>query len=276
MSESFYNSYCGKLKAVIFDWAGTTIDYGCFGPTGVFIEIFRQKGIELTEREARGPMGMHKRDHICALTNYPRIAEEWRNIYGRDCNDQDIEAMFNSFIPLQLSVLEKYSTIVPELPDALNVVKSMNLKIGSTTGYNTEMMDIVTKSAARQGYTADSVVCASEVSAGRPAPWMAFKTAERLGIYPMQAIVKIGDTISDIQEGNNAGMWSVGVVMSSNEMGLTTEEISMLDHQELDILKRRVRNTFKNAGADYVIDDLSEIEELLDKINSELACGEKP
>ena len=271
-----YNSYCGKLKAVIFDWAGTTIDYGCFGPTGVFIEIFRQKGIELMDREARGPMGMHKRDHIRALTNYPRIAEEWRNIYGGDCNDQDIEAMFNSFIPLQLSVLEKYSTIVPELPDALNVVKSMNLKIGSTTGYNNEMMDIVTKSAARQGYIADSVVCASEVSAGRPAPWMAFKTAERLGIYPMQAIVKIGDTISDIQEGNNAGMWSVGVVMSSNEMGLTTQEISMLDHQELDILKRRVRNTFKNAGADYVIDDLSEIEELLDKINSELACGEKP
>jgi phosphonoacetaldehyde hydrolase len=105
---------------------------------------------------------------------------------------------------------------------------------------------------------------------------MAFKTAEKLGIYPMQAIVKIGDTISDIKEGINAGMWSVGVVMSSNEMGLTQEEIGMLDHLELATIKKHVRNSFKNAGADYVIDNLSEIEELLDRINSELACGEKP
>jgi len=276
MNESSSNYYCGKLKAVIFDWAGTTVDFGCFGPTGVFIEVFKEKGIEVTDKEVRGPMGMHKRDHIRALTKYPRIAQEWKNRYGRESNESDIEEMFNDFIPLQISVIDKYSTIIPELPAALKTIRSMNMKIGSTTGYNNEMMEILKASAARQGYIADSVVCATDVSAGRPAPWMAFKSAENLGIYPMQAIVKIGDTISDIKEGINAGMWSVGVIMSSNEMGLSQEEIMNIETSELEKRRKTVRNSFLNAGADFVIDTLDEMEELIDRINAELSCGEKP
>ena len=218
MNNSYKKNYNGRLKAVIFDWAGTTVDFGCFAPTGVFIEVFRQNGIEITAKEARGPMGMHKRDHIREITKYPRISTEWKSVHHRDCTEHDIEEMFRSFIPLQLSVIEKFSTIIPELPEALKVIRNYDMKIGSTTGYNNEMMNILTLSAARQGYAADSVVCATDVPAGRPAPWMAFRNAENLGIYPMKAIVKIGDTIADIEEGINAGMWSVGVVTSSNEM----------------------------------------------------------
>jgi phosphonoacetaldehyde hydrolase len=259
-----------RLKAVIFDWAGTTVDFGCFAPTGVFIEVFRQKGIEITLKEARGPMGIHKHDHIKVITRYPRIASEWRMIHGNECTEKDIEEMFNNFIPLQLSVIEKYSTIITELPEALKVIRALDMKIGSTTGYNKEMMNILTLSAARQGYEADSVICASDVPAGRPAPWMAFRNAENLGIYPMQSILKIGDTIADIQEGINAGMWSVGVVVSSNEMGMTQEEIRLMEPKELESRKQLVRNSFFEAGADYVIDNLSEIGDLIDKINVKL------
>jgi len=276
MNENYKSNYCGKLKAVIFDWAGTTVDFGCFAPTGVFIEVFRQKGIEITNKEARGPMGMHKRDHIRKITQLPRIAEEWIRVHGQSCSDNEIEEMFSNFIPLQLSVIENHSEIVPELPHALKKIRSMNMKIGSTTGYNNEMMKILTSAAAKQGYVPDVVVCATDVSAGRPAPWMAFRNAEILGIYPMQAFLKIGDTVSDIEEGVNAGMWSVGVIMSSNEMGLTLENIRNMEPVELASRKNQVRNTFLNAGADFAIDSLDEIEELIDKINIELNCGERP
>lgn len=276
MSTSYKNSYKGRLKAVIFDWAGTTFDFGCFAPTGVFVEVFRQKGIEITQKEARGPMGVHKRDHIRIITRYPRIASEWKMIHGRECTEKDTEEMFNNFIPLQLSVIEKYSAIIPELPEALKVIRALDMKIGSTTGYNNEMMSILTLCAARQGYVADSVVCATDVPAGRPAPWMAFRNAENLGIYPMQAILKIGDTIADIEEGLNAGMWSVGVVTSSNEMGMTQEEISFMDPEELLSRKEFVRNSFLEAGADYVIDNLSETGELIEKINAKLAGSRNP
>jgi phosphonoacetaldehyde hydrolase len=269
-------NYTGRLKAVIFDWAGTTVDFGCFAPTGVFVEVFRQKGIEITLSEARGPMGMHKRDHIREITKYPRIVAEWQRIYGTKCSENDVEVMFKNFIPLQLSVLEHHTEIIPELPEALQIIRSMDMKIGSTTGYNNEMMEILTAAAARQGYVADSVVCATDVPSGRPAPWMAFRNAENLGIYPMHSIVKIGDTISDIEEGSNAGMWSVGVVISSNEMGLTQQEIDELDTTDLEKRIIEVRNNFINAGADFVIDSLAETGELINKINTKLVRGERP
>lgn len=265
-----------KVKTVIFDWAGTTVDYGCFAPTGVFREVFRQKGIEITEGEARAFMGIYKRDHIKAIARLPRVMEEWNRLYGKKCLEEDIEDMFQNFIPLQISVIDNYSQIVPELPEALRIIRSMGLKIGSTTGYTSEMMKILSASVERQGYSPDTMVCASDVKEGRPAPWMAFRNAEMLGIYPMETIVKIGDTVADIKEGVNAGMWSVGVVMSSNEMGLTLEEVKLLEPAELDERKQIVRNIFTNAGADYVIDSLLDIGELLEKINLELYSGEKP
>jgi phosphonoacetaldehyde hydrolase len=270
MNRIIKNKYTGRLKAVIFDWAGTTVDFGCFAPTGVFVEVFRQKGIWISQKEARGPMGMHKRDHIRAISKYPRIAAEWSDTHGRECTEKDIEEMFMSFIPLQLSVIEAHSEIIPELPGALEVIRSHDMKIGSTTGDNNEMMEILTGSAAKQGYVADCVVCATDVPAGRPAPWMAFRNAEKMGIYPMQSIVKIGDTIADIEEGINAGMWSVGVVLSSNEMGLTQKEISMLRIDDLEKRKSIVREAYFNAGADFVIDDLSEMAGLIEKINQSL------
>ena len=49
------------------------------------------------------------------------------------------------------------------------------------------------------------------------------------------------------------------------------EEIRLIDPIELERRKQLVRNSFFEAGADYVIDNLSEIGDLIDKINEELA-----
>jgi len=276
MKNSVKQTNRNELQAVIFDWAGTTVDFGCFGPTGVFVELFRLKGIEITINEARGPMGMHKRDHIRELTNLPRVHNEWKLKYGRECTEKDIDELYNHFIPMQLSALEEHSEVIPELFDSEKIIKSHGMKIGSTTGYNDKMMEILASSAARQGYIPDSIVCATDVPAGRPAPWMAFRCAENLGVYPMHLILKVGDTIADILEGKNAGMWSVGVVDSSNEMGLTRSELLALDGKEYEERRLKIIESYKNAGADYVIDNLSETEELIVSINERLGSGERP
>lgn len=54
----------GKIEAVIFDWAGTTVDFGCFAPVQAFVEVFKHFGIEPTMEEVRKPMGMLKRDTL--------------------------------------------------------------------------------------------------------------------------------------------------------------------------------------------------------------------
>ena len=67
-----------KIEGVIFDWAGTTVDFGCFAPVNVFLEIFKNAGVEVTMEEARIPMGMLKRDHIKAMLKMPRISGIWK------------------------------------------------------------------------------------------------------------------------------------------------------------------------------------------------------
>jgi len=68
------------IEAVIFDWAGTTVDYGCFAPVQAFIETFKNEGIEVSFDEVRQPMGALKRDHIRALLEMPRITNLFENV----------------------------------------------------------------------------------------------------------------------------------------------------------------------------------------------------
>ena len=80
-----------KIEGVIFDWAGTTVDFGCFAPVNVFIDIFKNAGIDVTMEEARAPMGMLKIDHIRALGSMPRISTLWEEKFRRVFNEQDVE-----------------------------------------------------------------------------------------------------------------------------------------------------------------------------------------
>lgn len=276
MDFSFRRSYRGPLQAVILDWAGTAVDYGCFAPAGVFVEVFSERGVEISMDEAREPMGLHKRDHIRTLSRLPRIATAWEQAHGKPCAEEDVEAMFQQFVPRQLQVITRHADLIPELLVAQAGFRRRKLKIGTTTGYNNEMMDILTREARRRGYEPDSVVCSTDVPAGRPAPWMAFRSAMDLGVYPMEACVKIGDTPADVEEGLNAGMWSAAVLLSSNEMGMTLEQVQRGDADRVEMRKARAKERLQRAGAHFVIDTLKDVEGMLDEIEARLRQGEKP
>ena len=83
-----------RIEAVIFDWAGTTVDYGCFAPVQVFVEVFRHVGIEPTMEEVREPMGMLKRDHIKTMLHMERIHKLWLEKYEREFTEEDIDSMY--------------------------------------------------------------------------------------------------------------------------------------------------------------------------------------
>src|SRR5205814_4267553 len=102
MEFTFQRTYRGPLKAVLLDWAGTTMDYGCFAPAVVFMEVFKRKGVEITIEEAREPMGAHKKVHIRQISQNDNVAKKWQQAHKRKPNEEDIETMFREFIPLQL------------------------------------------------------------------------------------------------------------------------------------------------------------------------------
>ncbi|MCA9430575.1 MAG: phosphonoacetaldehyde hydrolase [Candidatus Omnitrophica bacterium] len=276
MDFVFRRTYRGPLKAAIFDWAGTTVDYGCCAPAGVFAEVFHRRGIEVTQEQARGPMGMHKRDHILTMSKMPEIAKKWEDVHGQPCEESDIDSMFDEFVPMQLACLPNYNELTPGTLIAQEDLRKRGMKIGSTTGYNREMLDFILGDAKKQGYAPDTGVSAAEVSAGRPAPWMVFKVAEQLGVYPMEAYVKVGDTVSDIGEGLNAGMWTVGITKAGNEVGLSKSEVDSMDPEQLAVRIERAENRLLAAGAHFIIKTMEEVPSILDEINRRLAAGERP
>ena len=95
------------IEAVVFDWAGTTVDYGCFAPVQAFMEAFAHFGIEVTMEETRNPMGMLKIEHIRTMLQMERIAKLWADKYGRSANDEDVRAIYEQFEPKLFSILHR-------------------------------------------------------------------------------------------------------------------------------------------------------------------------
>jgi len=276
MEFMFRREYRGPLKGVILDWAGTTLDYGCFAPAVVFVEVYKRQRTPITIEQAREPMGAHKRVHIQKISQIEPVAALWEKVHGKRCTEEDIDAMFKEFVPLQLACLKDYAALIPGTVEAVQDFRRRGLKIGSTTGFTEEMMNILIVEAKRQGYEPDSSFCATMVPAGRPEPWMCLQNAMKLRIFPMEAWVKVGDTLPDIDEGLNAGMWTIGLAKTGNEVGLTEEQVNALPANVRAAKLARAYQRMTQRGAHYVVDGIGDVPPLLDEINRRLASGEKP
>lgn len=265
-----------RLRAVIFDWAGTTVDYGSLAPLAPFLEVFRRRGVELTVAEARTPMGMYKRDHISALLQMESVRRRWFEVHQRYPVEADVDSLFEEFIPLQLAAIKDHADLIPGCLECQAELRKEGLKIGTTTGYDREMMDILAPLARQQGFVPDSIVCVSDVPKGRPAPWMAVLSAMQMDAYPLWAVLKVGDTETDIHEGINAGMWTAGVVLTGNAFGLTEAEVKALPEAELRTRYDQAEHMFRQAGAHFVVEGVWQIPSLVPQINRLLEQGEKP
>ncbi len=268
--------YRGPLRAVILDWAGTVVDHGSFAPTAVFLRLFADRGVPITSEDARVGMGLMKKEHLRAILARPAVAAAWEAVHGAPPTAGDIEDLFARFVPLQLAVLADHAEPIPGLLETVAELRRRGLKIGSTTGYLRAMMDVLAPAAAAQGYAPDCLVCSDEVPAGRPAPWMCFLNAMRLGVYPMAALVKVGDTPVDMEEGLNAGMWTVGVTLTGSPLGLTAAKVATLTPQERAEARARIGGQLLAAGAHLVIEGVRDLPGAIDELEARLRCGETP
>jgi len=269
-------TYRGSLKGIILDWAGTTMDYGCMAPAVVFVDVFKRKKVPISMEEARIPMGAHKKVHIRKITEIPSVRGRWKDVHGALPTEKDVEDMFQDFIPLQNACLGNYADLIPGCLEAVKNFRQRGLKIGSTTGYLPDMMKILQEEAKKRGYAPDYTVCAGDVPAGRPEPWMCLRNAEKLGIYPLTALVKVDDTLPGVEEGLNAGMWTIGLAKTGNEIGLNEKDVAALPK---DVLEQKLKVAYQRMaqiGAHYVVDSIADVPFVLDLINDRLKRGERP
>ncbi|NEG95699.1 phosphonoacetaldehyde hydrolase [Bifidobacterium sp. SMB2] len=256
-----------RFEAVIFDWAGTTVDYGCFAPVRAFQEAFREFGIDPTMAETRKPMGMLKHDHINTMLHMERIARAWEDEHGHAPTDKDVDDVYAHFEPKLLSILDGYTDPKPGVLDAVAALREAGLKIGSTTGYTDKMMDIVVPKAKENGYAPDFWISPDGTNGfGRPYPYMIFRNLEKLGVSSVHAAAKVGDTLSDIREGKNAGVFTIGVVEGSSQLALSQEEFEALSEAEKAEARAKAKAAFTEAGADAVINTMAELPTLIAQI----------
>ena len=282
MSQSgdyvFNRSYRGKVKALILDWSGTTADAYVLAPAVVFVDVFRKHGVEISMAEARGPMGLRKDLHIKALTEVPEIAARWEGVHGKRPGQEEVDAMFVDFVPMQLACLREYTALLPGVAETTQRLQAEGIKIGSSTGFIRPMVDILEEDAKKQGYVPDASVAGDEVVHGaRPKPFMVYRNLDLLDVHPVQSVVKVDDTVSGVGEALEAGCWGVGVARYSNYMDIDSlEHEKSLSEAEMQRRLAFTRETLRKAGAHYILDTINELPEVIEDVNARLARGEKP
>jgi phosphonoacetaldehyde hydrolase len=262
------------LKAVILDWAGTVVDHGSRAPMGAFVRAFAQFGVTVSIADARGPMGMAKRDHIAALMALPHVAAAWQSAQGTPPGEAAIDRLLAVFEPMNIAAIRDHADIIPGALEAIAWARARGLRIGSTTGYTRPIMAELMPLAAAAGYTPDHVVCAGDLPEGRPSPLMMWHAMAALGTWPAHTVVKVDDTPPGIGEGRNAGTWTIGLALTGNICGLSAPELAALPETARAPIRARAQAEMHEA--DLVIDSIADLPGALAEIEARLAKGEKP
>lgn len=261
------------IKAVVFDWAGTMIDFGCMAPVEALISVFAREGIALTDAEARADMGKAKLDHLRAILAKPELAARWQAARGSLPDEGDVLALYARLEPAMQAAAAASATLIPGAVETAKALRQLGIRIGSGTGYTREMMAPILPLAAAQGYAPEVVICAGETPSGRPAPLMTWAALIALDAWPARRCIKVDDAPVGIIEGREAGCWTVGLAASGNGMGLSLADYRALPEAERHARREASARLLQDAGADYVIDDISQLMPVVHAIAGRLAEG---
>jgi phosphonoacetaldehyde hydrolase len=252
------NSLKSRFDLVIFDWAGTMVDFGCAAPVQALIEGFGAEGVVINAATARRDMGKAKIDHVRSLLAEPAVAAAWRAHHDRASDEADVDKLITRLGPLMREHAVRSATLIAGAREAFEGLRAAGLRVASSTGYTREMMQPLLARAAEQGYIPEHLVCSGETPAGRPTPLMIYKACAELGVWPLSRVVKVDDAVVGIAEGRAAGAYTVGVA-SGNELGLSLEAL-----QALPVPERKQRidaacQALLAAGADVAIESVADL-----------------
>src|ERR1700761_77109 len=123
-----------RIRAVMLDWAGTTVDHGSIAPVLALTTLFAKYGIALSMEDARRDMGLLKRDHIRAILALPTVSSAWHTTFGKEPAPEDVSRLFDEFDPLQMEIIMQHSQLIDGVADVVTQWQNRGILIGSTTG----------------------------------------------------------------------------------------------------------------------------------------------
>ena len=199
------------IQLAMFDMAGTTVNDEVDGHPLMVISMMRafaKHGFELASDVINKHRGKQKLEAIQTLLK--EVAE---------LAPADAEGVGDSVYRDFLHELESNLSSISEIDGATELfrhLRSKNIYIGVGSGFP---MQVVQAIASQLGWLdkglLDYVGSAEQVGVGRPNPKMIHDAMQQLSIIDGRKVVKIGDTVVDVQEGKNAGTWTVAVLTGS-------------------------------------------------------------
>lgn len=252
-----------RFELVVFDLGGTIVDHGCQAPVEAFVSAFGELGIQISTALARGPMGLAKLDHIRALFALPSVTEQWTARHERAWTEADVVATYQRFLPLQIELAKHHTDVIPGLAECWTALREAGIAIGTTTGYPRKVVEPILQALRQSGFQPDADVCADEVPAGRPEPWMINRIMEQCGVASPRAVVNVGDTVPDMQAARNANVWAIGITESGSEFGLTRDELAALNAADRTAMQEAAAGKLRLAGAHAIIKSLTELPDVI-------------
>lgn len=167
--------------------------------------------------------------------------------------------------------MKEYTELKSGVLRTFNYLTGYGIKVATTTGYTAEMMKIVEDKAAEIGYEPDLVVTSEDVNGqGRPSPAMIQYIIKKFNIDDSKKVIKVGDTLVDIEEGQNAGVKTVGIVEGSSLMGLSQVEFDELSNEQQIAKRNEVKRKFESVNADFVIDNIFDLVQIIEYLNESM------
>jgi phosphonoacetaldehyde hydrolase len=265
-----------QIKLVVLDLDGTAIDFGCHAPVAAMLEAFARQRIMLTVQQVRAALGVPNYEHVRLLFEMPAVGEQFQIVHGRRWNEADVMDLAHDLTDLQLEAVARHGSPVPELAACVEELKRRGIKLGTTTSYPRVVAEQIWDLLGIEGLAFDAHVAADDTPSGRPAPWMIYRLMQEVDVFPPSRVVKVGDTAADIEEGRNAGCYSVGVIHSGNEIGLSLKEWQSLPPTEQEERQYNVVRKLLHSCASDWLPTLADLPAAIDDFEARLALGEGP
>ena len=204
----------GPIQLVVFDLAGTTIDDDGGVVLNCLVETVRIHDLPGTPDELNALMGMNKLEVF-------RMLAARRDPSGSANIDELAQEALATFVARMSAAYERHLAPLPGAEEVFAFLRARGIKIAIDTGFDATVGGLIMQRLAWPERLIDVAVFSSDVSRGRPAPYMIFRAMELLDVQDVHQVMKIGDTPSDLEEGFNAGCGEVIGVLSGAHTATT-------------------------------------------------------
>ncbi len=213
-----------RIELVVCDLAGTTIkdDQDVHRALQRAMASF---GLTITLDEANEVMGLPKPIAIKQLLG--------SKVTPQKNTEEFIARIYDEFVSEMIWFYETDKNFSEKegVSETFLKLKQNGIRVVVDTGFDRQITNAILRRTEWLGNgLIDASVASDEVINGRPYPDLIFKAMKLTGITDVQLVAKVGDTTSDLQEGNSAGC---GLVIGVTTGAFPKEKLEREKHSHL-------------------------------------------